>query len=229
MPRIPRAVVRSLLGLVGVAALWLLLARLLRRFVAFPVPAALGFALDSDFRRQFQPPGPILQRSGIAPGMRVLEVGCGSGAYTTYVARAVGEKGEVVALDIQARMLAQLERKLNRPEHGDIRNVRLHESDAIALPFDAASFDLAYLITALPEIPDQQRALREVWRVLKPGGILAVTEFLPDPDYPMPGTTVRRGQAAGFELEGVYGNLWTYTVRFRKRGRGGRGRVTSNE
>ncbi len=190
--------------------------RLLRRFVHFPAPAIVGFALDSDLRRKAQPPDPIIDRSGITLGMRVLEVGCGSGAYTTHVARAVGEAGTVATLDIQARMLAQLARKLRRPERRDVHSVRLHEGDAYALPFAGASFDLVYLITVLPEISDRQRALREVRRVLKPGGILAVTEFLPDPDYPMPGTTLQRGQRAGFEVEGVFGNLWTYTARFRK-------------
>jgi hypothetical protein len=48
------------------------------------------------------------------------------------------------------------------------------------------------------------------------GGILAVSEFLPDPDYPLRSTTIRRGLAAGFELDAALGNFWTYTVRFRK-------------
>jgi hypothetical protein len=45
---------------------------------------------------------------------------------------------------------------------------------------------------------------------------MAVTEFFPDPDYPLSSTTSRKGEKAGFDVEGVFGNLWTYTVRFRK-------------
>ena len=149
--------------------------------------------------------------------MRVLEVGCGSGAYTTHIAHAVGRTGEVAALDIQRAMLAQLKSKLSRPEHQDVRNVRLCEGSAYELPFREGSIDLVSMITALPEIQDQQEALAEVKRVLKPGGILAVTEFFPDPDYPLSSTTVRTGRRANLGVEGVYGNLWTYTVRFRKR------------
>jgi len=53
------------------------------------------------------------------------------------------------------------------------------------LPFDDNSFDVVYTVTVLQELPDKNRALKEMKRVLKPGGILAVTEFLPDPDYPL--------------------------------------------
>lgn len=52
--------------------------------------------------------------------------------------------------------------------------------------------------------------------MLKPGGILAVTELLLDPDYPLASETRRRGQAAGFKIVDTYGNLWSYAVRFRK-------------
>jgi ubiquinone/menaquinone biosynthesis C-methylase UbiE len=113
-------------------------------------------------------------------------------------------------------MLAQLEKKLSKPENSDIQNIRLHKSSAYQLPFEEGSIDLVYMITVLPEIPDQAKVLAEVRRVLKINGILAVTEFFPDPDYPLSSTTSRKGEKAGFDVEGVFGNLWTYTVRFRK-------------
>ncbi len=72
------------------------------------------------------------------------------------------------------------------------------------------------MITVLQEIPDKGRALRETKRVLKPDGILAVTEFLPDPDYPLRTTTVRICQREGFVLDDNLGNFWNYTIRFKK-------------
>ncbi len=113
-------------------------------------------------------------------------------------------------------MLAQLRRKLNRQENQDVRNITLRQSSAYALPFNDGTFDLVCMITVLPEIPARGRALAEVKRVLKSGGILAVTEFLPDPDYPLRSTTLRQGVGAGFEIVGVFGNFWDYMVRFRK-------------
>ena len=192
------------------------LIRLIRKLIHFPAPAFIGFFLDSDYRRCIQPPEGIISGAGIQPGMHVLEIGCGSGGYTTFVARAVGPEGWVDALDIQPNMLAQIENKLKRPEFQDINNITLHQASAYQLPFEDGELDLVYLIAVLAEIPDQIRALTEIKRVLKPGGILAVSELLPDPDYPLRSTTVRKGKKAGFVLAGLYGNFWTYTVRFCK-------------
>jgi ubiquinone/menaquinone biosynthesis C-methylase UbiE len=202
----------------GVLVIYQITARLLRLAVRFPAPAFIGFFLDSDVRRRLQPSEKIIFGAGIQPGMHVLEIGCGSGGYTTFLARAVGPKGHLDALDIQARMLAQVESKLQRPEYQDIDNVTLHQASAYQLPFEVDEIDLAIFITVLPEIPDQKRALAEVRRVLKPEGILAVSELLLDPDYPLRSATIRKGREAGFYLEGVYGNFWTYTVRFYKPG-----------
>jgi ubiquinone/menaquinone biosynthesis C-methylase UbiE len=202
------------LGIPGFLILYRIAINLVRKVVHFPVPAFVGAFLDSDLRRALQPPGPLVERSGIREGMTVLEVGCGSGAYTTFVARAVGTEGRVCALDIQAAMLRRLRQKLSRPEHQDIQNVELYEKSAYDLPFDDGIFDVVYMITVLQEIPDPRRALAEAKRVLKAGGKLAVSEFLPDPDYPLRSTTVSIGQAAGFTVDAVLGNYWTYTVRF---------------
>ncbi len=167
-------------------------------------------------RRWLQPPDKLIERSGIRRGMPVLDLGCGSGAFTTFVARAVGKRGKVYAVDIQPAMLQQLERKLAEAENQDIRNIELKQASAYDLPFEDGAVDLVYMVTVLPEIPDRGKALREIRRVLKPGGLLAVTEFLPDPDYPLRSTTIKICQREGFVLDDNVGNLWNYTVRFKK-------------
>lgn len=216
MDQLIQNILQIVLIIIGIIIAWLILTRLIRRIYQFPAPAFIGYFLDSNYRRRIQPPSQIIERSGIKKGDRVLEIGCGSGAYTTFVAREVGKEGIVEALDIQPAMLAQLKKKLAKPENSDIQNIRLHESSAYQLPFEEGSIDLVYMITVLPEIPDQAKVLAEVRRVLKVNGILAVTEFFPDPDYPLSSTTSKKGEKAGFDVEGLFGNLWTYTVRFRK-------------
>lgn len=210
-----KSLLRVTIKVVGFFLIYLTVAKIIRKRFHFPAPAFIGHFLDSDIRRALQPPGPIIQRSGIQRGMQVLELGCGSGAYTTTIARAVGNRGRVCALDIQPAMLEQLQAKLDKPENQDIRNVELFENSAYELPFDDETFDAIYTITVLQEIPEPGRALTEAKRVLKPKGRLAVTEWLPDPDYPLMVSTVKLGQCAGFEVDAALGN-WTYTVRFRK-------------
>jgi len=192
------------------------LIRTIRKLYRFPAPAFIGRFLDSDVRRWVQPPGKLIERSGIEQGMTVLDLGCGSGAFTFFVARVVGERGKVYAVDIQPAMLKQLERKLAKAENQDIKNIEPKQASAYDLPFEDGSIDLVYMVTVLQEIPDRSRALREISRVLKPGGILAVTEFLPDPDYPWRSTVIKICQREGFILDANLGNLWNYTVRFRK-------------
>ncbi|WP_424354908.1 class I SAM-dependent methyltransferase [Methanobacterium sp. MBAC-LM] len=196
--------------------LWQVLIRILRRYLDFPAPAFIGNFLDSDFRRKMQSPDKIISRSGIKEGMKVLEVGCGSGAFTTFVARAVGDKGEVFALDIQPEMLKQIENKLKRPENRDIKNIHLINGDALNMPLEDNTFDLVYSITVFQELPNKNKALKEMKRVLKPDGILSITEFLPDPDYPLKSTTVKMGTSEGFILNDVKGSFWNYTARFIK-------------
>lgn len=181
-----------------------------------PAPPFLGPLLDSDFRRAFQKPEVIIRRSGITEGMKVLEVGCGSGAFTTFVARKIGPKGAGYALDIQKEMLKQVERKLAKEENEDIKNVVLVESDVYEIPFADNYFDLIFLVSVLQQIPDKQKALLEMKRVLRRDGILAITEVLMDPYYSFRSTTIRLGQTAGFRFDAAEGNVLHYTVRFRK-------------
>jgi len=196
--------------------LWVTLAKVVRKLWHFPAPAFIGRLLDSGYRRRIQPPSQLIERSGIREGMHVLDLGCGPGAFTPFIARAVGKKGKVYALDIQSDMLKQLERKLAKPENRDIQNVKLIEGNAYELPFSDNSLDLVNMVTVLQEIPDRNMASNEVKRVLKHGGLFAVTELFPDPDYPWKSTTIKLGEAAGFVVNQVAGNFFNYTVRFKK-------------
>jgi ubiquinone/menaquinone biosynthesis C-methylase UbiE len=97
-----------------------------------------------------------------------------------------------------------------------LTNVETHIADASHLPVGNGSIDCAFLVTVLPEIPDRKGALKELRRVLKPGGVLSITEEFLDPDYPLARTTIRWAEEAGFELEERHGNWWIYTLNFRK-------------
>jgi SAM-dependent methyltransferase len=203
-------------GIVGLLFFWLfplkLLSRLAVRFgLSAPCPAALDWLVDNPIRRWEM--RPVLDRVGIRPGERVLELGPGPGAFTMEAARRVGAQGRLVAVDIQPKMIAQVEKRVRE---AGLTNVETHVADAYHLPLDDASVDRAFLVTVLPEVPDQSRALAELRRVIKPGGLLSITEEFFDPDYPFAFETIRRVEAAGFSLDQWFGNFWVYTLNFRR-------------
>jgi ubiquinone/menaquinone biosynthesis C-methylase UbiE len=209
-------VARWLGRLLAVMLLWLLLVqtvgRLVRRYWHFPVPPFVAVFLSSPLRRALQPTDELVDRAGIGPGMNVLELGPGPGTFTIPAARLVGETGRVVAVDIEPKMIEKLARAA---EEAGLANIEPSLADAYNLPAPDSSVDVAFMVTVLAEIPDRQRALAELRRVVKPEGILSISEFLPDPDYPRRSTVIRWCEAAGFELIEEHGGLLSYTLNFR--------------
>ena len=206
-----------LLGVIGgVVFFWLFPLKLLSRLAArfghsAPCPASLDWLVDNPVRRYYM--RPVLDRVGIRPGEHVLELGPGPGIFTVEAVRRLGPEGRLVAVDIQPEMIAQVEKRVRE---AGLANVETHVSDAYHLPLEDESLDRAFLVTVLPEISDRQRALAELRRVLKPDGVLSITEEFLDPDYPLARTTIRWAAEAGFELAERYGNWWVYTLNFRK-------------
>ena len=187
------------------------LVRIIRYFHKFPIPEFLAGVIDNPLRRRMQPPDEMPLRHGIDPGMRVLEVGPGNGRYTMATARRVGEAGRVIAVDIEPKMVKRVR---SRVEAEGIANVEARVADVYNLPFDNGTFDAAYMIAVIGEIPDPDRAMGEFQRVLKPGGTLAFSELLMDPDYALASTLVRKARPAGFRLKDRIGNLFYYTLVF---------------
>jgi SAM-dependent methyltransferase len=146
------------------------------------------------------------------PGERILELGPGTGYYSLDVASALGE-GTLDVLDVQQEMLDHVVRKA---DSGGIRNVRPTLGDARSLPYDDDSFDAAFLVTVLGEIPDQDAALRELARVIRPGGRLVVGETMfGDPHFVTFDSLQERARVAGLEFERRSGSPLGYFARFR--------------
>jgi ubiquinone/menaquinone biosynthesis C-methylase UbiE len=128
------------------------------------------------------------------PGERVLEVGPGTGYYSLDVAEWVGPGGTLDVFDLQQEML---DHTMRRAGERGVANITPTQGDARSLSYPDGTFDRAYLITVLGEIPDQDAALRELARVLKPGGRLVVGELFGDPHWVAPAALRRRGEQAG--------------------------------
>ena len=113
--------------------------------------------------------------SGVKRGDRVLDLAGGTGDIAALLHERVGETGEVVLGDINAQMLGVGRDRLT--DRGLVRGLRYVQLNAEALPFPDASFDLVTIAFGLRNVTDKAKALRDMRRVLKPGGRALVLEF----------------------------------------------------
>ena len=109
-----------------------------------------------------------------------------------------------------------LEKLRARLEARGISNVRLVHGGLGAGHLEPSAFDRAFLVTVLGEVPEPERALREIYESLKPGGVLSVTEALPDPDYLTRGTLRRLAERAGLRQVAELGCVVAYTANFER-------------
>ena len=111
----------------------------------------------------------IMRALNLKTGERVLDVGSGPGHQAIELSPMVGPSGRVDGVDISESML-----RIARARCEGVRNVEFHEGDALHLPFPDATFDAVMSSMVFEYLPDVPGALREVHRVLKPGGRLAI-------------------------------------------------------
>ncbi|TQI78314.1 2-octaprenyl-6-methoxy-1,4-benzoquinone methylase /demethylmenaquinone methyltransferase [Serratia fonticola] len=113
--------------------------------------------------------------SGVRRGQRVLDLAGGTGDLAAKFSRMVGEQGQVILADINESMLKMGREKLR--DHGIVGNISYVQANAEALPFPDNYFDCITISFGLRNVTDKDKALRSMFRVLKPGGRLLVLEF----------------------------------------------------
>ncbi|WP_269800589.1 SAM-dependent methyltransferase [Carbonactinospora thermoautotrophica] len=116
----------------------------------------------------------LIARLHCAPGGRVLDVGCGIGKPAMRLAQAL--QVEVVGISISRPQVDRANAAAYAAGLAD--RVSFQHADAMALPFPDASFDAVWAMESLHHMPDRPRALREIARVLRPGGCLALADFV---------------------------------------------------
>ena len=115
----------------------------------------------------------VMMNVGLRPGMKVADFGCGFGAMTRMLAEIVGPSGSVTGIDEDQ---AQLLRAGRLWEQSPLANVLFWKANACATCLPPDSFDFVYCRFLLSHVPDPEGCLREMLRVLKPGGIVVVEE-----------------------------------------------------
>jgi len=183
-----RSLTRTLAGVLAALFSAGLAWRLLCRRFNLPMPpwiARLGLSRAADL---FAETRGTLTRIGALPGERVLDAGAGPGRLTLPLVRAVGSAGEVVAVDVRPEMIRELRHTVY--ESG-LSNVVMYEADLRKPLDDARGFDRVVLAATLGEIPDRDAVIGHLVDVLRPGGVLSVTELFTNPNY-VPYRTIQR-------------------------------------
>ena len=116
-------------------------------------------------------------------------------------------------VDLQHEMLQKARGKLAR---SGLRNVGFVQANAAALPVPSGAWDCVFLVAVLGEVSDPRSCLREIYRVLRPGGLLSLTEQPGDPDFIALPEARELVEGVGFRLEKAYGGGKNYTASFRK-------------
>jgi ubiquinone/menaquinone biosynthesis C-methylase UbiE len=203
----------ALLGLAGLVVVivgW----RLASTRASLPCPSWLAFLVELDnplFRNNRA--SAIIGGLGLAPGMRVLDAGCGPGRLAIPLAQTVGPPGRVIAVDLQPEMLSRAKGKAERQR---LRNIEFHQAKIGAGELKFEPFDRAVMVTVLGEIPDQEAALRELLAVLKPRGVLAISEVIADPHFQSRKRVLALANKVGFREKGRRGGRLAYTLYLEK-------------
>ncbi len=137
------------------------------------ITGLLSFGSGGRYRRE------VLEQAGVRPGMRVLDLACGTGQVAEAAARLVGPGGEVVGVDPSVGMRAVAVEKMKRLRERDaeVAPFVALAGGAEALPVADASFDAVTMGYALRHVPDLVGAFREMRRVLRPGGFVLALEI----------------------------------------------------
>jgi len=132
--------------------------------------------VHEDLYGLFRDPTQALRAAGLEPGQKVLEVGCGPGFFTVPAAKTVGEGGTIYALDVNPLAIEKVQHKV---EQAGVTNVKTVLADAARTGLPEGSFDLALVFGLAHPVGSLEKILNELYRLLKPGGTLAIEGRLP--------------------------------------------------
>ncbi|HTT71417.1 MAG TPA: class I SAM-dependent methyltransferase [Anaeromyxobacteraceae bacterium] len=164
-------------------------------------PWWLGYLLASPLRRLVQDPSKVLGPF-LSEGMTVLEPGPGMGFFTLELARRVGPRGRVVAVDLQPRMLEGLRRRAGQAGLLPRIELRLGRGESLGVEDLAGQVDLVLAFAVVHELPDAARFFREAHGALKEGGALLLAEPRGHVSAEAFEATLSVAAAAGLSLSG---------------------------
>lgn len=175
-------------------------------------PHQFAFLLLLPFRGLILSPKVLVQRLCPKQTSRVLEVGPGPGYFSIHVARSV-PSGHLCLVDIQREMLQKARRRIRR---AGIKNTSFVQASATELPFRPETFDVAFMVTVLGEVPDPRASVHSIAGLLRANGVLSITELPGDPDAMSESEVAALALSEGFERAERFPTRGGFTANFRK-------------
>ena len=169
-------------------------------------PFWVGYLLVNPLRKLLEDPDRMLAPF-VREGMIVLEPGCGMGYFTLPLARMVGPRGRVVAVDVQPRMLSALGRRARKAGLADRIDIRRAGAGGLGTEDLFGEVDVAAALHVVHEVPDQGAFFAEVWKALKPGAKLLIVEPKGHVCQEKFERTVAVAKKIGFGPEALWGKL----------------------
>ncbi len=184
--------------------------RMLSQRKSLPCPSWLGFLVEMDnpFTKTNRSHY-IIERLYLEKGMKVLDAGCGPGRVTIPIAQEVGPDGEVTAFDMQKEMLSKVKEKASIHH---LTNIEYIQGELGHGKLPTNYFDRVLLVTVLGEIVNPQKALKEVYDALKPGGLLCITEVIFDPHFQTKSRVLKLAHDLEFQENETFGHFLAYNL-----------------
>jgi ubiquinone/menaquinone biosynthesis C-methylase UbiE len=133
----------------------------------------MAFIMESRFRYKFFGPKRILESAGIRSGMKVLEIGCGTGFFTIAAGQMLGDNGSLIAMDMLPISVETVAKKVQAANLSNV--VRVVKGDGLDTKLEKESLDevIIFGVIPAPMLP-MEKLMEEIHRILRPGGIMAV-------------------------------------------------------
>jgi len=135
-------------------------------------------ALERPERDQYQQPEKVIETLNLTPGMMVIDIGAGSGYFTRRLAEAVGDKGRVIAIDVEQKMLNYNKRELEKL--GLANRVRFILAESEGPTFSGNNSDIVFLCDVYHHLEDQVDYLANTKPALKPNGRVVIIDYYAD-------------------------------------------------
>lgn len=172
----------------------------------------MGIYSSFTHKKYFFSPKQLIKRIGLKEDLTVLELGSGPGYFSIPVAKAL-KNGTLYLADIQQEMLDYAKKRFQKR---NLKNVEYYLCNGKTFDFKDNTFNIIYMVTVIGEVENKDEYIQEFYRILKPNGVLSITELAGDPDKMTVNELISIIEKYKFTFQTKYGNNRNFTLNFKK-------------